>query len=110
MAVSDMSHMRLSSFFPGNLLLGMMFILAVKATVEREFSPGCREFVYMGTPPVGIESSALVKICQQYNGKPRYLTLYDTANRVPLYSAYTFKRSDGMKSVDVPWMYEPQVS
>ncbi|XP_041926974.1 endonuclease domain-containing 1 protein-like [Alosa sapidissima] len=110
MTVSVMARMRLKSFFPGNLLMGMMFILVVTATIERDFSPECREFLYMGTPPVGIESGTLVKICQRYNGKPRYVTLYDTTNRVPLYSAYTFKRSDGMKSVDVPWMYEPQLS
>lgn len=102
--------MRLKTCFLINLLMSMMYIAVVTATVERDLSPECREFVYMGTPPVGIESSTLVKICQRYNSKPRYLTLYDTTKRVPLYSAYTFKRSDGMKSVDVPWMYEPQVS
>uniref|UniRef100_A0A4W5LWD4 Uncharacterized protein n=1 Tax=Hucho hucho TaxID=62062 RepID=A0A4W5LWD4_9TELE len=72
------------------------------------YSPACREFMYMGTPPLGLEGKALKKICQRYNGKPRFVTLYDTFDHIPVYSAYTFKRSDGTKKVDVPWMYEPQ--
>ncbi|KAL7880436.1 hypothetical protein SRHO_G00026900 [Serrasalmus rhombeus] len=84
--------------------------LPVKATVEQILSPECREFLYMGTAPVGLEDHSLVKICQRYNNKPRYVTLYNTKDHVPVYSAYTFKRSDGEKKVDVPWMYEPQLS
>ncbi|MBN3304463.1 ENDD1 protein, partial [Amia calva] len=30
--------------------------------------------------------------------------------RIPVYSAYTFKKSDGEKRVNYPWMYEPQLS
>ena len=63
----------------------------------------------MGTVPRGIEDQPFKKICQFYEGKPRFVTLYDTINRIPVYSAYTFKRSDGSRKVDVPWMYEPQV-
>ncbi|XP_036452934.1 endonuclease domain-containing 1 protein-like [Colossoma macropomum] len=84
--------------------------LPVKATVEQTLSPECREFLYMGTAPVGLEDHSLLKICQRYNSKPRYVTLYNTKDHVPVYSAYTFKRSDGEKKVDVPWMYEPQLS
>ncbi|KAM4612382.1 endonuclease domain-containing 1 protein [Polymixia lowei] len=83
---------------------------AVRGTVERELSPECREFLYMGTPPTGLEHHSLQTICQRYSGKPRYVTLYNTVDHVPVYSAYTFKRSDGEKRVDVPWMFEPQIS
>lgn len=82
-----------------------------RASVENEPPSECRSFLYMGTPPLGLEGiPSLRTICQCYGGKPRFVTLYDTANRVPVYSAYTFKRSDGAKRTDVPWMYEPQVS
>lgn len=64
----------------------------------------------MGTLPRGLEEQPLKKICQFYQGKARYFTLYDTLSHIPVYSAYTFKRSDGYKKADVPWMYEPQVS
>ncbi|XP_071772376.1 endonuclease domain-containing 1 protein-like [Centroberyx gerrardi] len=82
----------------------------VRGTVEKQLSPECREFLYMGTPPSGLEHHSLQFICQRYNKKPRYVTLYDTVDHIPVYSAYTFKRSDGEKCVDVPWMYEPQLS
>lgn len=91
-------------------LLVTMATTGVWGTVEKELSPECREFLYMGTLPVGLEDHSLRKICQHYNKKPRYVTLYNTIDHVPIYSAYTFKRSDGEKRVDVPWMYEPQVN
>ncbi|XP_030635112.1 endonuclease domain-containing 1 protein-like [Chanos chanos] len=82
----------------------------VWATVEPALSPECRQFLHKGTLPIGLEDRSLAIICQRYNSKPRYVTLYDTTSHVPVYSAYTFKRSDGEKRVDVPWMYEPQLS
>ncbi|KAI3376560.1 hypothetical protein L3Q82_017013 [Scortum barcoo] len=81
-----------------------------KGRVEKELSPECREFLHMGTPPTGLEHHSLQFICQRYNKKPRYVTLYNTVDHIPVYSAYTFKRSDGDQCVDVPWMYEPQLS
>ncbi|KAG9274519.1 endonuclease domain-containing 1 protein-like [Astyanax mexicanus] len=88
----------------------LLILLPVRATVEPALSPECREFLYLGTAPVGLEDHSLVKICQRYNNRPRYVTLYNIKDHVPVYSAYTFKRSDGEKKVDVPWMYEPQLS
>ncbi|XP_012705747.2 endonuclease domain-containing 1 protein-like [Fundulus heteroclitus] len=83
---------------------------AVRGRVEEELSPECRAFLYMGTPPTGLEHHSVKYICQFYNKKPRYVTLYSTEDHIPIYSAYTFKRSDGEKCIDVPWMYEPQLS
>ncbi|XP_046905030.1 endonuclease domain-containing 1 protein-like [Hypomesus transpacificus] len=91
-------------------LLVAMATAGVRGKVEKELSPECREFLYMGTPPVGVEHHALKTICQRFLNRARYVTLYDTTNHVPVYSAYTFKRSDGEKRMDVPWMYEPQLS
>ena len=70
----------------------------------------CKSSLYMGTPPRGyLAQRSLRKICQRLADKPRFATLYDTRRHMPLYSAYTFKKSDGEKTVDQPWMYEPQV-
>ncbi|KAM8751203.1 endonuclease domain-containing 1 protein-like [Acanthopagrus schlegelii] len=80
------------------------------AEVQETLSPDCKQFLYMGTLPRGLEEKPFKKICQFYMGSPRFVTLYDTFNHIPVYSAYTFKRSDGSKKVDVPWMYEPQLS
>lgn len=70
----------------------------------------CKESLYMGTPPRGYLGNSFKKICQRYGDKPRYVTLYDPRKHIPIYSAYTFKKSDGEKKVDFPWMFEPQVS
>ncbi|XP_006627399.1 endonuclease domain-containing 1 protein-like [Lepisosteus oculatus] len=96
--------------FPTSVFLFFAFdsALVVWASVGDNFKD-CKQFLYMRTPPVGIADGNLKKICQRYNNKPRFATLYDAARRVPVYSAYTFKKSDGQKRVDVPWMYEPQL-
>lgn len=90
-------------------LVCFLIIVMVGVEVQETISRECKQFLYMGPPPRGLEEQPLKKICQFYAGKPQFITLYDTINHIPVYSAYTFKRSDGSKKVDVPWMYEPQV-
>lgn len=90
-------------------LMASLTSSAVRGRVEKELSPECREFLYMRTAPKGLELPSIKYICQFHNKKPRYVTLYSTEDHVPIYSAYTFKHSDGETCVDVPWMYEPQV-
>lgn len=93
----------------GQTLVCLLIAAMVGAEVQEHLSPECKQFLYMGTLPRGLEEQPFKKICQFYEGNPRFVTLYDTTNHIPIYSAYTFKRSDGFKKVDVPWMYEPQV-
>lgn len=69
----------------------------------------CSQFFYMHTAPTGIRGGSLRRICQRYGDKLRYATLYDSSRRMALYSAYTFKKSDGQRTMDTPWLYEPQV-
>ncbi|XP_059401031.1 endonuclease domain-containing 1 protein-like [Carassius carassius] len=82
------------------------------ATVVEDFNhvERCKDSLYMGTPPRGFRDNWLKKICQRYADKPRYVTLYDSKNRIPVYSAYTFKKTEGDRRVDYPWMYEPQLA
>ncbi|KAK7909385.1 hypothetical protein WMY93_014069 [Mugilogobius chulae] len=70
----------------------------------------CKDSLYKGTPPRGYLNPSYKKICQKYEDKPRYVTLYDSHRRIPVYSAYLFKKSDGEKKVDFPWMFEPQLA
>ncbi|XP_053175862.1 endonuclease domain-containing 1 protein-like [Scomber japonicus] len=91
-------------------LIFLLVIVMTGGEVQEKLSPECKQFLYMGTLPQGLEDQPFKKICQFYLGKPRYVTLYDTVNRIPVYSAYTFKRTDGFRRADVPWMYEPQLS
>ncbi|XP_076843404.1 endonuclease domain-containing 1 protein-like [Brachyhypopomus gauderio] len=78
------------------------------ATVSDSFKE-CSQFLYMRTPPAGIQGTDLKRICQRYGDEPRYATLYHCSRRLPMYSAYTFKKSDGQRRIDTPWMYEPQL-
>ena len=83
----------------------------MSSTVVQDFNhvERCKDSLYMGTPPRGFMDPKLKKICQRYADRPRYVTLYDPAKRIPVYSAYTFKKTEGDRRVDYPWMYEPQV-
>ncbi len=101
---------------PSIILLAHAIIILLSeqwgtATVVEDFNhvERCKDSLYMGTPPRGFGSSRLKKICQRYADKPRYVTLYDSKNRIPVYSAYTFKKTEGDRRVDYPWMFEPQV-
>ena len=99
----------MSVYRTDQMLMCLLIVAMAGAEVQEIISPECKEFLFMGTLPRGLEEQPLKKICQFYAGKPRFITLYDTFTHIPVYSAYTFKRSDGSKKVDVPWMYEPQV-
>lgn len=106
---------------PANCALPLVIVITVLTCVLlRETQAGivgdfnhverCKGSLYMGTPPRGYLSNSYKKICQRYEDKPHYVTLYDPRKHIPIYSAYTFKKSDGEKKVDFPWMFEPQVS
>lgn len=90
-------------------LLVNLLTLVVKARVEKELSSECQDFLYSRMVPKGYEDKDLHFICQSYNKKARYATLYNTEDRIPVYSAYIFTKSEGEKCINVPWMYEPQV-
>ncbi|XP_067253229.1 endonuclease domain-containing 1 protein [Chanodichthys erythropterus] len=102
---------------PSVIFLGLAITMLLSehwgtATVVEDFNhvERCKDSLYMGTPPRGFKSDKLKKICQRYADKPRYVTLYDSQNRIPVYSAYTFKKTEGDRRVDYPWMYEPQLA
>ncbi|KAI4813902.1 hypothetical protein KUCAC02_003123 [Chaenocephalus aceratus] len=92
-------------------LLGCLLPL-LSATVVLDFNhiERCKDSLYMGTPPRGFTDNNLKRICQRYSDRPRYVTLYDPQKRIPVYSAYTFKKTEGDRRVDYPWMFEPQLA
>ncbi|KAK5875479.1 hypothetical protein CesoFtcFv8_026559 [Champsocephalus esox] len=49
-------------------------------------------------------------ICQTFENKRRFVTLYDTRNKIPVFSAFKYRGTDGTKS-ERPrgWMMEPQL-
>lgn len=47
-------------------------------------------------------------ICQTLNNVTTFVTLYDTKNRIPVFSAYKYKGKNGSRP-NITWMTEPQV-
>lgn len=92
-------------------ILSCVVLQGVQTGVVGDFNhvERCKDSLFMGTPPRGYFIKAFKKICQRYEDQPRYVTLYDTRRHIPVYSAYVFKKTDGEKKVDFPWMFEPQV-
>ncbi|XP_045569316.1 endonuclease domain-containing 1 protein-like isoform X1 [Salmo salar] len=100
------------------LLLLSLLLPALSHVVEK-FSDvkDCEKFFLEGTTPnlPGILVGGTVQdqnrykpICQFYKDRYRFATLYDTTNRIPVFSAYTFTG----KVVGRPsqsWMIEPQL-
>ncbi|KAE8279450.1 Endonuclease domain-containing 1 protein [Larimichthys crocea] len=103
-------------------------IVPTLAKVVKEVKD-CNQFLYQGTPPEipdileggKIPDNNRYKvICQTYedgpnpnpNSNQRYLTVYDTKNRIPVFSAYEYKEKEGsekLKKDGVPWKIEPQL-
>ncbi|KAM9400105.1 endonuclease domain-containing 1 protein-like isoform 1-T4 [Salvelinus alpinus] len=80
--------------------------------------PQCKSFFLKGTTPnlPGILVGGTVQdqnrykpICQLFNNIYRFATLYDTTNRIPVFSAYTFTGPPTGPRPNQPWMIEPQL-
>ncbi|XP_045569302.1 endonuclease domain-containing 1 protein [Salmo salar] len=102
------------------LLLLSLLPPALSHVVEK-FSdvPQCQNFFLEGTTPnlTGILVDGTVQnqnrykpICQLFNNIYRFATLYDTTNRIPVFSAYTFTGPPTDPRPDQPWMIEPQLN
>ncbi|XP_029610693.1 endonuclease domain-containing 1 protein-like isoform X2 [Salmo trutta] len=100
------------------LLLLSLLPPALSHVVEK-FSdvPDCEKFFMNGTTPnlPGILVNGTVQnqnryklICQLFKYIYRFATLYDTTNRIPVFSAYTFTGYTKGRPKD-PWMIEPQL-
>lgn len=66
-------------------------------------------FVNEITPTVGLFGENYKKICQTLNDKAYYATLYNTDNRIPVYSAYKFEGLMDCNRLG-NFFIEPQVS
>ncbi|XP_055769984.1 endonuclease domain-containing 1 protein-like isoform X1 [Salvelinus fontinalis] len=79
--------------------------------------PDCEKFFLDGQTPnlPGILDGGTVQnqnrykpICQLFNNIYRFATLYDTTNRIPVFSAYNFT-GPGCNRTSQTWMIEPQL-
>ncbi|XP_043088908.1 endonuclease domain-containing 1 protein-like [Puntigrus tetrazona] len=100
-------------FVSGLLALGFPFI---RSDFVDSFST-CSDFFLKGTPPTipGILEKSVSEnknqyqaICQEANNMYRYATLYDTKNRIPVFSAYKYTgRSTDFNAPKRNWKIHP---
>lgn len=78
----------------------------------------CEEFFLEGIPPEipGILESGTVTdsnrykvVCQLFNNKRRFVTLYDINNKIPVFSAYVYRGQTSKGRPNAKWREEPQV-
>lgn len=95
----------------GLLLLGLVSL--VEGEVVASFAVTCPGFFIKDQnirpiPPTVVGSaSRYQQICQRYGNQYRYATLYDTQNRIPVYSAYIY--SGYAPTGPHTWLIEPQL-
>ncbi|XP_067217773.1 endonuclease domain-containing 1 protein-like [Chanodichthys erythropterus] len=96
------------------LVFGLPFIMT---KVVDSFNK-CSQFFFFNKPPVipGILENSVSRnnnryklICQKYEKAYRFATLYDTTNRIPVFSAYKYTGKGVFKRPDMEWMTESEL-
>ncbi|XP_035387053.1 endonuclease domain-containing 1 protein-like isoform X1 [Electrophorus electricus] len=70
-----------------------------------DFSP-CLNYFYRACPPRGISG---IPICQRYENRYHFATLYSHERRTPWFSAYVYSPPKDKRPKSV-WKYEPQLA
>lgn len=79
------------------------------ARVVDNYDPECLGNFYRETEPQGMDQNAR-RICQLYENRLFYATLYSTFHRIPVYSAYKFDGiCNGGNRRRCKWFIEPMV-
>ncbi|XP_076859370.1 endonuclease domain-containing 1 protein-like [Brachyhypopomus gauderio] len=95
--------------------LVLLFFLGSSAVVGEvviNFSITCPQFFAtpngVATPPTVLPGTQYKQICQKRANQYEYATLYDTKNRIPVYSAYKYEGHTSCDRKD-KWYIEPQL-
>ncbi|KAI7808211.1 putative endonuclease domain-containing 1 protein-like [Triplophysa rosa] len=101
-----------------NTSISVLLLLVFPAVISEvvDFSK-CSEFFFEGKSPniTGMlvksqsQNNQYKTICQKYKNAYRFATLYDTTNRIPVFSAYTVTVDKEIKRPENTWMNEPQL-
>uniref|UniRef100_A0AAQ6ID00 Endonuclease domain-containing 1 protein-like n=1 Tax=Anabas testudineus TaxID=64144 RepID=A0AAQ6ID00_ANATE len=111
-----MTPLKMWCFLPLAVLL-LLFISPTETKVVQGMAQ-CEGFLLNKPPQVpGILEKGQIRkqnqyklICQTYENKTRFVTLYDTKNKIPVFSAYKYKGDDKTgRPQDEIWKIEPQL-
>nr|XP_005170933.2 endonuclease domain-containing 1 protein-like [Danio rerio] len=94
-----------------NLLLHLLMLSllsAGSARVVQDFEKSCGQFFAKGKSPKGFTGAQYRQICQTLDNAVHFATLYDTYNKIPVYSAYVFEGLMGCTRLN-SWYIEPQL-
>ncbi|KAK2863305.1 hypothetical protein Q5P01_002838 [Channa striata] len=108
------------------LSLSALLLLSITPTETEvvKLLSQCDRFFLEQTPPQvpGSLEKGIIKnsnqykaICQTYKDERRFVTLYDTKNKIPVFSAYKYRGEgpldeDKKRPKNVPWKIEPQIT
>ncbi|XP_057212505.1 endonuclease domain-containing 1 protein-like isoform X2 [Triplophysa rosa] len=98
-------HFIMTFFLP---VVVLWLLSGASAKVVTTFENQCDEFFVVKKTPIIIPTPAFQNICQMLNGVVYYATLYDTSNKIPLYSAYKFEELIKCERPNA-WYIEPQL-
>ncbi|KAG7214438.1 hypothetical protein INR49_006395 [Caranx melampygus] len=92
--------------------LTVCLLLLLSSTVHAEvvtnFRTKCKEYFYRDLEPQVQSLRDYTHICQRFENQYHFATLYDTARRIPLYSAYKYSYEGGTCPREDYWFIEPQ--
>ncbi|CAL8325979.1 unnamed protein product [Lota lota] len=102
------------------LALVILLLVSIDPTATEVVNSvsNCTEFFLNSIPPnIGgvlhdgkIQDQNRYKpICQTFNNSRRFMTLYDTDMKIPVFSAYKYTGDAGVKKPNNCWMIEPQL-
>uniref|UniRef100_A0A4W6CF48 Endonuclease domain-containing 1 protein n=1 Tax=Lates calcarifer TaxID=8187 RepID=A0A4W6CF48_LATCA len=100
------------------LFLVLFSVFSLMAKVVTSVSQ-CAEFFLQQTPPYIpeilkngniLDQNRYKPICQTLNDTRTFVTLYDTTNKIPVFSAYKYRGNQKRKRPANIWKIEPQVN
>ncbi|TNN01333.1 hypothetical protein fugu_010715 [Takifugu bimaculatus] len=89
----------------------LLFLLAARADVVERFEdqPEClKHFYEEKVPEWGSSTPGAARLCQRFDNRFHFATLFDTNRRIAVYSAYFFQPSNG-GGREKRWFVEPQL-
>ncbi|XP_043932660.1 endonuclease domain-containing 1 protein-like [Protopterus annectens] len=100
--------MHFLSMFIKVCLASSFYLSTGKGEVITQNFGDCRNYFFGRMEPTGIIPKNAARICQTYDNKRHYATMYDRDLRIPVYSAYIFEPHGGGDRFD-EWQIEPQL-